>query len=559
MPKLTINGQSVEVAPGTNLIEAARAIGVEIPHYCYHPGLSIAGQCRLCMVDIEKAPRPTIACNTVATEGMVVLTETPRVQDTRRSIMEFHLINHPLDCPVCDQAGECWLQIYYMKHGLYDPRMVDEKVHKPKAVPLGQHVILDAERCILCSRCVRFCDEVTGTGELGIFDRGDHSEVGLFPGRPLANKYTGNLNDICPVGALTDRDFRFRVRVWYLDTTKSICPGCARGCNIEVHANRRRPHHNEGRRVARLKPRFNAEVNRWWICDAGRYGFGFVDDPSRVATPLRRERSGQAPATWDAAVTAVADALTRHSPDQIGVIASPRMANEDLFALRHLLKRRSISQAGYAVPPRIPGDEDSLLIRADKNPNSRGAELVGLPGDVPALLQAARGGQLRCLWVFDHDLFESAWPEAEVRMALTAVPMLIWSGTNANATSALAHWVLPSAAWVEREGTFTNFQGRVQRFRAAVPPLGEARPDWEVIGQVLEALGETVDSRRAEHWFRALGAAVPAFAGLTYQNLGDTGAPVRARAAPAQLTLGEAPEGAGAPTRRAGDGAPSDR
>ncbi len=582
MPKLTINGQPVDVAPGTNLIEAARTIGVEIPHYCYHPGLSIAGQCRLCMVDIEKAPRPTIACNTVATEGMVVMTETPRVLDTRRSIMEFHLINHPLDCPVCDQAGECWLQIYYMKHGLYDPRMVDEKVHKPKAVPLGEHVMLDAERCILCSRCVRFCAEVTGTGELGIFHRGDHSEVGLFPGRPLDNKYTGNLNDICPVGALTDRDFRFRVRVWYLDSARSICPGCARGCNIEVHVNRRRPHHNGGRRVARLKPRFNADVNRWWICDAGRYGFDFVDAPSRVTVPTAR--NGAAPAsnrppsaqgglaapatiiaapasnrppsaqgglaapativTWDVAVAAVADALTRYSPAEIAVIASPRMANEDLFALRYLRERRGIGRVGFAVPPRAPGDEDSLLIRADKNPNTQGAELLGLSGDVPAMLQAARGGQLRCLWVFDHDLLASAWPEAEVRAALTAVPMLIWSGTNANATSALAHWVLPSAAWVERDGTFTNFQGRVQRFRAAVPPLGEARPDWEVIGQVLEALGEAVEPRRAEHWFRALTTAVPAFAGLTYQSLGDQGRLVRARAVPAQLLLGEASEGA---------------
>jgi len=560
MPKLTINGTVVDVAPGTNLIEAARAIGVEIPHYCYHPALSIAGQCRLCMVDIEKTPRPTIACNTVASEGMVVWTETPRVQETRRSIMEFHLINHPLDCPVCDQAGECWLQIYYMKHGLYDPRMVDEKVHKPKAVPLGQHVVLDAERCILCSRCVRFCDEVTGTGELGIFHRGDYSEVGLFPGRPLDNKYTGNLNDICPVGALTDRDFRFRVRVWYLDSTKSICPGCSRGCNIEVHVSRRRPHHNQGRRVARLKPRFNAEVNRWWMCDAGRYGFDFVDDASRLAYPMTRDSttrlSGRPPAdraglaspatttTWDEAVAAVADVLTRHSPDEIGVIASPRMANEDLFALRHLRERRGVGRVGFAVPPRVPGDEDNLLIRADKNPNTRGAELMGLDGDVAAILKAARDGRLRCLWVFAHDLFESAWPEAEVRAALTAVPTLVWSGTNANATSALAHWVLPSAAWVERDGTFTNFQGRVQRFRTAVPPLGEARPDWEVIGRILEMLGETVGPRRAEHWFRALSAAVPAFAGLTYQNLGDEGRPIRARAVPAQLILGEASEGA---------------
>src|SRR5436189_6873 len=314
MPKLTINGHAVEVPPGTNLIEAARRVGVEIPHYCYHPGLSIAGQCRLCMVDIEKTPRPTIACNTRAAEGMVVATETDRVKETRKSIMEFHLINHPLDCPVCDQAGECWLQIYYMEHGLYDPRMRDEKVHKPKAVPLGPHVMLDAERCILCSRCVRLCDEVTRTGELGSFDRGDHSEIGLFPGTELANKYSGNVVDICPVGALTDRDFRFAVRVWYLDSAKSVCPGCARGCNIEVHVNRRRPHHNEGRRVARLKPRFNADVNRWWICDDGRYGFAFVDDKTRLVAPARREDGAVGDATWEEAIGAVAGALRRRRP-----------------------------------------------------------------------------------------------------------------------------------------------------------------------------------------------------------------------------------------------------
>src|SRR5437867_7598138 len=305
MPKLTINGQVVEVPEGTNLIEAAKAIGIEVPHYCYHPSLSIAGQCRLCMVDIEKVPRPQIACNTQAIEGMVVDTETERVKDTRRSMMEFHLINHPLDCPVCDQAVECFLQIYYMKHGLYDPRMTDEKVHKPKAVPLGPQVILDAERCILCSRCVRFCHEITGTGQLGIFERGDLSETRLSPGKERDNKYSGNVVDICPVGALTDRDFRFQVRVWYLDTTKSICPGCARGCNIDVHVNRKRPHHAGGRRVARLKPRFNDAVNAWWICDVGRYGFGSVDDESRIRFARQRGQD----LTHDAGVGALADAL----------------------------------------------------------------------------------------------------------------------------------------------------------------------------------------------------------------------------------------------------------
>ena len=524
MPKLTVNGQEIEVPEGTNLIEAARLAGVEVPHYCYHPALSIAGQCRLCMIDIEKTPRPTIACNTLAADGMVVHTETERVKELRRSMMEFHLINHPLDCPVCDQAGECFLQIYYMKHGLYDPRMTDEKVHKPKAVPLGPHVMLDAERCILCSRCVRFCDEITGTGELGIFHRGDHSEIGLFPGRDLSNKYSGNVVDICPVGALTDRDFRFKVRVWYLDTAKSICPGCARGCNIDVHVNRRRPHHDAGRRVARLKPRFHADVNRWGLCDDGRYGFGFVDDPDRVVAPFRREGGAALAVSWDEAIAGVAAALGRVRPDEIGVLASPRMSNEDLFALKTLVTALGIGRVAFAVPPVLPGDEDKLLIRADKNPNTRGAELLGLGGDARALLADARAGQLRCLWIFHHDLFTSAWPAAETRAALERLDTLIWSGTNAGATSELAHLVLPSAAWVEREGTFTNFEGRVQRFRTACEPVGAARPDWAIVGEVLGVLAlDEAGATRAEQWFRRLVDAIPAFSGMSYRTLGDTG------------------------------------
>jgi NADH-quinone oxidoreductase subunit G len=437
--------------------------------------------------------------------------------------MEFHLINHPLDCPVCDQAGECWLQIYYMKYGLYDPRMTDEKVHKPKAVPLGPHVMLDAERCILCSRCVRFCDEVTGTGELGIFNRGDHSEIGLFPGRDLVNNYSANVVDICPVGALTDRAFRFQVRVWYLDTAKSVCPGCARGCNIEVHTNRRRPHHAEGRRVARLKPRYNAEVNAWWLCDVGRYHFGFVDGPTRLTAPARRGAGGSMEVGWDEAVAAADEALRRHPAEQIAVLASPQMANEDLMALRRVLEARGIGQVAFDVPPAVAAEGDDFLLRADRAPNRRGAELIGLGGDAAAILAAARGGRLRCLWVFHHDLLAAGWPASEAAEALERVETVIFTGTSANATSDRAHWVLPAAAWVEREGTFTNFEGRVQRFRTATEPLGSALAEWDLLGRVLAAGGGTPAGSRAELWFRELGRAVPAFAGLTYQGIGDAG------------------------------------
>jgi NADH-quinone oxidoreductase subunit G len=540
MPKLTVNGKEIEVPAGTNLIEAALAVGVEVPHYCYHAGLSIAGQCRLCMVDIDKVPRPQIACNTVVAEGMVVETETARVKDTRRSIMEFHLINHPLDCPVCDQAGECWLQIYYMQHGLYDPRMTDEKVHKSKAVPLGPHVILDAERCILCSRCVRFCDEITGTGELGIFQRGDHSEIGLFPGGALENAYSGNVIDICPVGALTDRDFRFQVRVWYLDTAKSVCNGCARGCNIEIHTNKKRTHHNGGKRVARIKPRFNAEVNQWWICDAGRYGFRWIDDESRLTAPLVGAEGARAETTWDDALGALADALGRYRPEEIGVLASPQMSNEDLWALRRLLDGLGIVNRDFAVPPREPGEDDKLLIRADKHPNTRGASLLGLgpgPGglDAGGILDAAARKTVKLLWVLHHDLTASGFAASRVTDALAGAEMLVFQGTNASLTSARAALVLPSAAYAERDGTFTNFQGRVQRFRTAIVPLGEAEPDWLTFGRLrgrLPRLAAVADpalaAERPDQVFAALAAAVPVFAGMSYRSLGDTGQMVKA-------------------------------
>ena len=538
MPKLTVNGKEITVPDGTNLIEAAREAGVEVPHYCYHPGLSIAGQCRLCMVDIDKVPRPQIACNTQVAEGMVVQTETERVKDTRRAMLEFHLINHPLDCPVCDQAGECFLQIYYMKHGLYDPRMTDEKVHKPKAVPLGPHVILDAERCILCSRCVRFCDEITGTGELGIFHRGDHSEIGLFPGTALENAYSGNVIDICPVGALTDRDFRFQVRVWYLDTAKSICNGCARGCNIEIHTNKHRTHHNQGKRVARLKPRFNAEVNQWWICDAGRYGFRWIDDESRLTAPAVTVDGQSVETTWDDAVATLAGQLSRYRPEEIGVLASPQMSNEDLWALRRLLDALGAVHHDFAVPPREPGEDDKLLIRADKNPNTRGARLAGLgPGagglDAGGILDAAAAKKIKLLWVLHHDLTASGFAPSRVSAALAGADTVVFQGTNASPTSERAALALPSAAYAERDGTFTNFEGRVQRFRPALTPLGEARPDWLTFGLVAARLGKagadaalTVD--RADLVFAALAAAVPAFDGMLYRTLGDTGQMVKA-------------------------------
>ena len=532
MPALTIDGKAIECADGSTVIQAAERLGIFIPRYCYHPGLSIAGNCRICLVEIDKNPKLQIACNMPVTEGMVVHTNSARAEEGRRAVLEFLLANHPLDCPVCDQSGECDLQNFYMNFGLYDPRFREQKVKKKKAVAIGSHVMLDQERCILCSRCVRFTDEISRTGEFGIFNRGDRAELGLYPGQRLDNPYSGNVVDICPVGALTDRNFRFKARVWYLSCAPTVCNGCAQGCNVDIHYVLDRPHLNEGARVLRLKPRYNADVNQWWMCDDGRYGFRWIDDDSRLLAPTRRAAGKDVSLGWDAAVTALVEALKRYRPEEIGILASPQMSNEDLFALQRIAAQLGIGGIDHRVPPRAPGDEDSLLIRADKSPNRRGAELIGLgQADGHAILGGARQRRVKLLWVFQHDLLDSGWAQADVTAALAAAEMVVFQGPSANATSAGAHLVLPSAAYVEREGTFTNFQGRVQRFRTVMEPLGEAMADWSILGRVGRALGGTdpvFAATRAEQVFAGLAGQVPVFSGMSYRGLRDAGQVVKA-------------------------------
>jgi len=255
MPTVEVDGQRIEVEDGVTVIEAADRLGIEIPHYCWHPGLTIAGNCRMCLVEIEKSPKLQIACNTRVTDGMVVHTKSEKTQTAQKAVLEFLLINHPIDCPICDQAGECKLQEYYMDYDRQDSRVpLSGKVHKAKAIPIGPHIMLDQERCVLCSRCIRFLDEVTKTHELAFYERGDHNVLALAPGKTLDNPYSTNVADICPVGALTNRDFRFRARVWYLERTESLCTGCANGCNVEIY-------HREGR-IFRYMPRFNPDVNQ---------------------------------------------------------------------------------------------------------------------------------------------------------------------------------------------------------------------------------------------------------------------------------------------------------
>lgn len=523
---LTVDEKPVTVPEGTTVLQACERAGSPVPFYCYHPGLSIAGNCRICLVEIAGMPKLQISCHTRAAEGMVVQTTSEKTLAGRKNVLEFLLVNHPLDCPVCDQAGECWLQDYYMQHGLYDQRFNEEKNKKPKAVPIGPTVMLDAERCILCSRCVRFTDEITKTGEFGIFNRGDHSQIGVHPGKPLDNPYSGNVVDICPVGALTDRDFRFKCRVWYLGSTNSVCPGCSRGCNIQIHSNRERewrPHIAKGERVMRLKPRYNEDVNKWWMCDAGRYGYKAIDENRLTHVQVRTDGALQQ-STWDDGLRRVADALKRlrdaKALDQAGVILSSQMTNENLFAAKRLFSALGVAHVVFQRPE--SGDSDQFLIQADKSPNAKGAQALGIAEGAQALLDQAAKKGLKLLWVFAQDLTELFGARAS--QAAQQVELLVFQGSHANPTASLAHVVLPSAVYAEQDGTFTNVQGRVQRIHAALAPWGESKPDFQILGELAHALGVEWALTDPQSLFAELAKREKPFQGLSYQTVGDHGA-----------------------------------
>src|SRR5438876_3791705 len=388
------------------------------------------------------------------------------------------------------------------------------KVRKRKAKPIGPLVILDQERCVLCSRCVRFLDEVTHTSELAFYQRGDHVDLDLAPGKTLDNPYSANVVDICPVGALTNRDFRFRARVWYLERSESVCGACANGCNMEIY-------HREGT-IYRLQPRENDAVNQYWMCDAGRMSYRGLQGEGRLLQPLVRGAEEFAPATWESALGAVA---ARLGEGGVGIVVSAQAPNEEVYLLRRIGAAVSARVAGISWSP--PGAfHDDFLLKADKNPNTQGLRLQGLTPDgaVDALVAAAGEGTLRTLVLHRADLV--AWHDAAaVRAALERVPYLVVLDTDLRETAEYANVVLPIGTYAESDGTFTNHAGRVQLLRPAVKPPGEARPGWEALGALLAALGAEPRFDSAEAVFAGLAAECPPLAGMSYDTLGTLGQP----------------------------------
>ena len=526
--KLKINEQVVEAPAGINLIEAAKLVGVEIPHFCYHPSLCISGNCRMCVVEVatlrtgptgqpllEWNPKLTIACNTTVVDGMEVRTHTPRVIEARRGVMEFLLINHPLDCPICDQAGECRLQELALDYGSTGSRFVEAKEKKPKQTPLGSKIMLDDERCILCARCIRFMRDIAKQDCLGFVGRGGRSVLTCYPGRGPSSNYDLNAVDLCPVGALTSVDFRFKQRVWFLRQTRSICPHCANGCNIVISSREDR--------VYRLTPRDNEAVNQHWMCDEGRLNYRLVNAPARLTTPLVREAGAQTPATWDRVTDEISARLTSFRAAggaPIACVGSARATTEELFLFRRLQERLGVTLTD--VVPRA-GEADEFLVKADRNPNTAGALVTEVSAVPPGsrladLAQGIREGRIRALLVMGEDVVVAGISSD----LLARLELLVVLDVKASATTEAAHYVLPGATFAEKSGTFINGAGRIQRVTQAVASPGSARPELATLSALLAALGKP-EAEGAEAVYTEMAHVLAPLWGVTWEAIGLQG------------------------------------
>jgi NADH-quinone oxidoreductase subunit G len=481
MVNVSINGKTVSVDSKSTVFQAAEKAGVFIPHYCYHPDLAIAGVCRMCMCEVEKNPKLQISCNTPVADGMVVRTDTEKVKETVKGVLELHLINHPLDCPICDKAGECKLQDFYRDFGLYKSRMeFDEKVHKPKVVDIGT-IVLDSERCILCSRCVRFTADVTKTHELGIFNRGDRAELRTYDGMPLRNDYTGNLADICPVGALTAKDFRFQCRVWFLDKTNSVCALCATGCNTTVSVN---PTTNK---LYRVEPRRNPEVNKSWICDTGRWEFHYVYAEDRIKVPRRKTEKGYSEYSWHQVFTDLS-AIVKQSPEKIGVALSTQLTNEEIADAILTFRELGVSQFTWVVDEKVVNEKeacDGVLRHHDTTPNANGFQAVTKSLNVNFLKGTEFAKKTSAMeWVFILGIEDKPNKGAEKlisEISNSKTAKLIIHATNDSALFEHAEFLLPNVSSFEKSGTLINYQGRVQKLNAAIKPQYTARDGYAFV------------------------------------------------------------------------------
>ena len=539
MVNVQVDGAWIQVPTGTRMIEVCKQAEKEVPHYCYHTKLSSPGNCRMCLVQmgmpnrpapgespryeddgyqqISWMPRPVIACANTVAENMGIRTAGELVEECRNGVMEFLLINHPLDCPICDQAGECGLQEFSVEHGRGTSRFEEMKVKKPKNVEIGPRIRLDDERCIMCSRCIRFMDEVADDPVLGFIDRGTHTTLTVHPGRRLDNNYSLNTADICPVGALTSNDFRFQMRVWFLKETKSIDVNCGTGCNTVIWT--------RGNEIFRITPRENNDVNSSWMPDSHRLNFHYLHAETRLGDPFIRRGFKHEVSDWGAAISETVEGLQGFKGEEIAVIGSGRMTNEELYLLRRLAD--TLETDLISLVPRL-GKSDGKLISADRNPNTSGAKLIWASQDPYAKLDAIRKGvetgRIKALIVFYEDLLGDAQFEAD---DLAKLEFLVSNNILTNGTAKASHVVLPGAGFAEKRGSLVNVTGRLQRLNQAIPPPPGAMDDWEIIRDLIKALAPDEPSRYLlEEVFSEIADDVDEFEELTLSKIGDLGIPI---------------------------------
>lgn len=534
-----IDGEWHQFPKGTRMIEACRQAGVEVPHYCYHPKLTSPGNCRMCLVEmgmpprprpgedppepdadgylpISWMPRPVIACANTVGPNMGIRTQGELTEGCREGVMELLLANHPLDCPICDQAGECSLQEFSVEHGKGESRFREQKVKKPKNVDVGPRIRLDDERCIMCSRCVRFTDEIADDPVLGFTDRGSHTVLTVYPGRELANNYSLNTVDICPVGALTSNDFRFQMRVWFMKETNTIDVNCATGSNITVYARENK--------IYRITPRQNNDVNSDWMPDSHRLNYHWIESETRLTDPLVRDGEHHRIASWSEALANASDKLSSLNGSEIAVIASARMTNEELLMANRLVKHL---QAGHVdTVPRME-ENDGYLIAADRNPNTNGVKLVlGLddPGSqLDSIREGIEQGRIKGLIVLQENIADDADFSLEL---LSKLDFLLSTYPLANATADASDVVLPGACWAEKTGTMINVTGRLQRLNRAVDGPGQTLEPWEIVRDLIQATGGGNGIYSAIDIFKQLAEEVSEFEGLNWGQIGDLGIPL---------------------------------
>ena len=548
MPKITIDNREVDFNPGQTIIQAALNAGIEIPHFCYHPAMSVAGNCRICLVEIEKMPKLAIACATPATEGMVVHTKSEKTIHAQNAVMEFLLINHPLDCPICDEAGECKLQDYAYQYSVGLSRFDELKNEKDKRVSLGPNVMFDQERCISCSRCIRFCDEIAKSPQLTFVQRGDHVTIETFPGEELDNPYSMNVIEICPVGALTSKEFRFKSRVWEMSFTDTICPGCSKGCNSIMGV--------RNNKILRIEPRENLAVNDYWLCDWGRLNTtAFVNDEElRIKSPQIKlneassENEELIDVNWDEAISKTVSHLKNYEGSEVMFVASAFSTLEDNYALKKFAKDIFNSDNIFYIPNIDENFSDELLRRSDKTPNANGLKLLGIKPYSQEITDKLASGKIKMIYILNDGLLRMPGAEEFIKNIETNVHQI----SIHNKYSENASIVLPTSTYAEINGTFVNFENRIQRLRPAVATLEEeriigefamsrldkfgaqndrwthgtkfnSRPGWKILKLIAKAMGHEFLFENSEEVFIELCSTIPELNGYDYEIIGSKG------------------------------------